>query len=134
MRFWFILLAISLLRLASALAQEAEATTPTGRTTPAHNFRGATAPWIKINTTNVKALTPAWIFQTRDYAKNLQTTPWRKAADVPDYRAGARVRAGRGDWTRNLELPISRTGGSVPGFVGNRGLAIGDARFSLALR
>src|ERR1700678_4848844 len=29
----------------------------------------------QINTTNVKALTPAWLFQTGDYAENLQATP-----------------------------------------------------------
>src|SRR5579863_10450917 len=29
----------------------------------------------QINTTNVKSLAPAWIFQTGDYAENLQSTP-----------------------------------------------------------
>ena len=29
----------------------------------------------QINTANVKKLSPAWIFQTGDYAENLQATP-----------------------------------------------------------
>src|SRR5262249_17689069 len=29
----------------------------------------------QINTRNVKSLTPAWIFQTGDYAENLTSTP-----------------------------------------------------------
>mgnify|MGYP003704448031 CR=1 FL=1 len=29
----------------------------------------------QINTTNVKNLAPAWMFQTGDYAENLQATP-----------------------------------------------------------
>jgi quinoprotein glucose dehydrogenase len=29
----------------------------------------------RINTGNVKNLAPAWIFQTEDYAENLQSTP-----------------------------------------------------------
>ena len=29
----------------------------------------------QVNTTNVKTLVPVWIFQTGDYAENLQATP-----------------------------------------------------------
>src|SRR5260370_32807916 len=70
MRFSLVLFTIS-----SALAQDAGAT----RTDWPH-YGGTQFSWRysaldQINTANVKALTPAWMFQTGDYVENLQATP-----------------------------------------------------------
>src|SRR5208283_4336161 len=68
MRFSLVLFMVS-----SALAQEAGAT----RADWVHNggtqFSWRYSALDQVNTRNVKSLTPAWIFQTGDYAENLQT-------------------------------------------------------------
>jgi alcohol dehydrogenase (cytochrome c) len=83
----------------------------------------------QINTTNVKGLTPAWLFQTGDYAENLQATPIVENGVMYLITARARVFAldaatGREIWNYRYPEPPR----SVPGFVGNRGLAIGDGK------
>src|SRR5580693_1056075 len=80
----------------------------------------------QINTTNVKSLTPAWLFQTGDYAENLQTTPIVENGVMYLITARAHVFAldaatGREMWNYKYpDLPRN-----IPGFVGNRGLAVG---------
>jgi len=44
------------------------------------HYGGSQLSWrysslAQVNTSNVKNLAPAWIFQTGDYAENLQSTP-----------------------------------------------------------
>src|SRR5215475_10375194 len=68
-------LCLILLTISSALAQEAG---PTQADWP--HYGGTQLSWRysaldQINTSNVKSLTPAWIFQTGDYAEGLQATP-----------------------------------------------------------
>jgi alcohol dehydrogenase (cytochrome c) len=62
----------------------------------------------QVNTGNVKDLVPVWMFQTGDYAENLQATPdrggWR---DVPDHAAHPGVRAGCGHRPRAVAVQIS---------------------------
>lgn len=83
----------------------------------------------QINTRNVKTLLPAWLFQTGDYADNLQATPIVQAGVMYLISARAHVFAldaatGREIW--NYKYPDSPR--SVPGFVGNRGLAVGEGK------
>lgn len=113
----------------AACAQEAGAT---------HNdwpsYGGTEYSWRysaldQINTSNVKSLTAAWLFQTGDYAENLQATPIVEAGVMYLITARARVFAldaatGREIW--NYRYPEGAR--SVPGFTGNRGLAIGDGK------
>src|ERR1700686_4765967 len=123
MRFWPILLTSSLLTISGALAQDAG---PTHADWP--HYGGTQFSWRysaldQINTSNVKALTPVWMFQTGDYAENLQATPI--VVDGVMYLITARARVfaldaatGRAIW--RYQYPEAR---NVPGFVGNRGLA-----------
>ena len=118
MRFFLMLFTIS-----SALAQEAGAT----RTDWPH-YGGTQFSWRytaldQINTANVKGLTPVWMFQTGDYAENLQATPI--VVDGVMYLITARARVfaldaatGREIWHYQYPEPPP----TVPGFVGNRGL------------
>jgi alcohol dehydrogenase (cytochrome c) len=83
----------------------------------------------QVNTTNVKALTPAWLFQTGDYAENLQATPVVQNGVMYLITARARIFAldaatGHEMWNYRYPEPPP----SVPGFVGSRGLAIGDGK------
>ena len=75
MRFWLILFTSSFLLTSTATAQDAG---PTHADWP--HYGGTQFSWRysaldQINTSNVKTLTPAWLFQTGDYAENLQATP-----------------------------------------------------------
>jgi len=124
MRFSLLLFMVS-----SALAQDAGAT----RADWVHNggtqFSWRYSALDQVNTRNVKSLTPAWIFQTGDYAENLQTTPIVESGVMYLITARARVFAldaatGREIWNYRYPEPAA----SVPGFVGNRGLAIGDGK------
>ena len=104
MRFCLFLLTVS-----AALAQDAGAT---------HNdwphYGGTQFSWRysaldQINAANVKALTPAWLFQTGDYAENLQATPMVQDGVMYLITARARVFArGRRHRARTLDLPVSR--------------------------
>ena len=72
---------------------------------------------------------PAWMFQTGDYAENLQATPIVEDGVMYLITARARVFAldaatGREIWHYNYPEPPR----SVPGFVGNRGLAVSDGK------
>jgi alcohol dehydrogenase (cytochrome c) len=128
MRFLLNVLAISL-ALSPALAQDAG---------PAHadwlHYGGTQFSWRysaldQVNTSNVKALAPAWTFQTGDYAENLQATPIVQDSVMYLISARAHVFAldaatGREIWSYAYPEP-PRT---VPGYVGNRGVAIGDGK------
>src|SRR5580700_8128144 len=70
MRFFLILFTIS-----AALAQEAGATHADWPHYGDTDFSWRYSALDQINTSNVKSLTPAWLFQTGDYAENLQATP-----------------------------------------------------------
>jgi alcohol dehydrogenase (cytochrome c) len=83
----------------------------------------------QINTANVKGLTPAWMFQTGDYAENLQATPI--VVDGVMYLISARAHVfaldaatGREIWHYKYPEPPPAVGG----FVGNRGVAAGDGK------
>ena len=106
MRLLSILLA-SVVPFCSAWAQEAGAT---------HNdwphYGGTQFSWRysaldQINPGNVKALAPAWIFQTGDYAENLQATPIIVESTLYLITARARVYAldaatGREIWRHQI--------------------------------
>jgi alcohol dehydrogenase (cytochrome c) len=86
----------------------------------------------QINTGNVKNLAPAWLFQTGDYAENLQSTPI--VVDGVMYLTSARAQvfaldaaSGRVIW--QYRYPPPRPG--LPGgadFIGNRGVAVGNGK------
>jgi alcohol dehydrogenase (cytochrome c) len=89
----------------------------------------------QINTANVKSLTPAWIFQTGDYAENLQSTPIVVEGTMYLITPRAHVFAldaatGRQIWQYNYNASAARTSvaGGEGSFVQNRGLAVGDGK------
>src|SRR3984957_12332529 len=115
--------------ISSALAQDAG---PTHADWP--HYGGTQFSWRysaldQINAGNVKTLTPAWMFQTGAYAENLQATPIVENGVMYLITARARVfalNAATGHEIWNYKYPEPPR--SVPGFVGNRGLAIGDGK------
>ena len=129
MRFFRILSALTLLAVATALAQQAG---PTRADWP--HYGGSQYSWrysalAQINTGNIKSLTPAWMFQTGDYAENLQATPIVVEGVMYLITAQAHVFAldaatGREIW--NYRYPPVPP--SIPGYVGNRGVAVGDGK------
>ncbi len=124
MRFFLILLIVS-----SALAQDGGATRADWPHNGGTQFSWRYSALDQINTTNVNGLKPAWLFQTGDYAENLQTTPIVENGVLYLITARARVFAldaatGRDIWNYKYPEPPR----NVPGFVGNRGLAIGDGK------
>jgi alcohol dehydrogenase (cytochrome c) len=128
MRFPWMLFAIPF-ALSSALAQDAAATHADWPHYGGTQFAWRYSALDQINTGNVKALTPAWLFQTGDYAENLQATPIVQDGVMYLITARAHVFAmdaatGREIW--NYKYPEAPR--SVPGFVGNRGVAIGDGK------
>src|SRR5713101_508780 len=68
-------LAVLLMAAAAARAQEAGATRADWPHYGGTQFSWRYSALDQINTGNVKNLAPAWIFQTGDYAENLQSTP-----------------------------------------------------------
>src|SRR5215471_13157290 len=82
----------------------------------------------QINTTNIKNLAPAWIFQTGDYSEGLQATPI--VVDGVMYLITARAQVfaldaatGRVIW--NYRPPAARPGPGIALFQENRGVAVG---------
>src|SRR5712692_5084509 len=80
----------------------------------------------QINTTNVKTLAPAWIFQTGDYAENLQSTPI--VIDGVMYLITPRAQVfaleaatGRILWQYRTPAPRVGRPGTIADFQGNRG-------------
>jgi alcohol dehydrogenase (cytochrome c) len=87
----------------------------------------------QVNTGNIKNLAPAWIFQTGDYAENLQSTPL--VVDGVMYLITPRAQvfsldAATGKLIWQYKYPTPRQGlpGSEGTFVQNRGLALGDGK------
>jgi alcohol dehydrogenase (cytochrome c) len=87
----------------------------------------------QINTTNVGKLTPAWIFQTGDYAENLQATPI--VVDGVMYIITPRAQVfsldaatGHVNWHYRYPTPRPGRPGSQAAFVQNRGLAVADGK------
>lgn len=120
---------VFLLTISSALAQDAGIT----RTDWPH-YGGTQSSWRysgldQINATNVKSLTPAWLFQTGDYAENLQATPIVTGGVMYLISARARVFAldaatGSLIWQYQHPEPPA----TIRGFVGSRGLAVSDGK------
>ncbi len=126
MRFRLALL-MMVLTISLAPAQDAGATRADWPNYGGTQFSWRYSALDQINTQNVKTLLPAWLFQTGDYADNLQATPIVQDGVMYLISARAHVFAldaatGREIWT--YKYPDSPR--SVPGFVGNRGLAVGD--------
>jgi alcohol dehydrogenase (cytochrome c) len=87
----------------------------------------------QINTGNVKNLTPAWIFQTGDYAENLHSTPI--VIDGVMYLISARAQVfaldasnGRVIWQYRYPTPRPGIPGSISDNIQNRGVAIGNGK------
>jgi len=128
------------LALMAAAALCAQAPAPDGAT---HDnwphYGGTQLAWRysalgQVNSNNVKNLTPAWIFQTGDYAENLQSTPIVVDGTMYLITPRAHVFAldaatGRLIWQYIYSGVRS---GAVPAseglFVQNRGLAVGDGK------
>ena len=87
----------------------------------------------QINTSNVKNLSPAWIFQTGDYAENLQSTPL--VIDGVMYLITPRARVfaldaatGRLIWRYMYGPPRPGLVGSFADYIQSRGLAVAEGR------
>ena len=129
MRFAVLFPAAFLLMSSFALAQDSGATHADWVHNAGTQFSWRYSALDQVSTKNVKSLTPAWIFQTGDYAENLQTTPVVENGVMYLITARARVFAlnaatGREIWNYRYPEPPA----NVPGFVGNRGLAVGDGK------
>jgi len=84
----------------------------------------------QINTSNVKNLLPAWIFQTGDYSEGLQATPI--VVDGVMYLITARAHVfaldaatGRTIWSYRSPPPRPGLPGGIAHYVENRGVAVG---------
>src|SRR5215471_959934 len=83
----------------------------------------------QVNTSNIKSLTPFWMFQTGDYAENLQATPIVVNGVMYLISARAHVFAldaatGREIWNYKYPEPPPTIGG----YVGSRGLAVASGK------
>jgi len=122
------------------IATTAQAQTPLDGATRAdwpHNG-GQQSAWRysaldQVNTSNVRGLAPAWLFQTGDYADNLQATPI--VVDGVMYLISARAQvfalnAATGDviWQYKYGEPRSGTPGTHADFILNRGVAVGGGK------
>ena len=122
-------LLLALFALSVALAQDAGPTHADWPSYGGSDFSWRYSALDQINTGNVKSLAPVWMFQTGDYAENLQATPIVENGVLYLITARARVFAldaatGREIWNYRYPDPPR----AVPGFVGNRGLAVGDGK------
>src|SRR5262249_16688495 len=87
----------------------------------------------QINTGNVKNLTPAWIFQTGDYAENLHSTPIVIEGVMYLISARAQVFAlnaatGQVIWQYRYPTPRPGLPGSISDYIQIRGLAVRNGR------
>src|SRR5579862_9536561 len=87
----------------------------------------------QINAANVKNLAPAWIFQTGDYAENLQSSPIVVEGTMYLITPRAHVFAldaatGRQLWQYTYSAARTAVAGSEGNFVQNRGLAVGNGK------
>jgi alcohol dehydrogenase (cytochrome c) len=124
-----------LLVIAAAWAQDLPSDGATRADWP--HYGGTQLSWRytaldQINTANVKTLKPAWIFQTGDYAENLQSTPI--VLEGVMYLITPRIQvfaldAATGHVLWHYKYPNPRPG--RPGgmtFLQNRGLAVGGGK------
>ncbi len=128
MRFSLIVLSTAF-TVSSALAQDAASTRADWPHYGGTDYSWRYSALDQINRDNVKNLAAVWLFQTGDYAENLQATPIVQDGVMYLITARAHVFAldaatGREIWNYNYPEP----GRSVPGFTGNRGLDIGDGK------
>lgn len=93
----------------------------------------------QVNTSNVKNLLPAWIFQTGDYSEYLGSTPI--VADGVMYLISASARvfaldASKGTVIWQYRYPTPRPGiaGSHSDFIQNRGVAVSDGKVIFGTR
>src|SRR5215467_10323286 len=94
----------------------------------------------QINTSNVKNLLPAWIFQTGDYADNLQATPI--VVDGVMYLISAQLQVfaldaatGRVIWRYKYPKPPPLPANThADRFIFNRGVAVGDGKVFFGTR
>ena len=131
MRFLFVLLAIT---YANAQTPAPEGTTRADWP----QYGGTQLSWRytalnQINASNVKNLAPAWIFQTGDYAENLQSTPIVVEGIMYVITPRAHVFAldaatGRQLWQYTYSAARTAVAGSEGNFVQNRGLAVGAGK------
>ena len=131
MRFVFILFAATLVN--------AQTPAPEGATRADWpHYGGTQLSWRysalnQINASNVKNLAPAWIFQTGDYAENLQSTPIVVEGIMYVITPRAHVFAldaatGRQLWQYTYSAARTAVAGSEGNFVQNRGLAVGNGK------
>jgi alcohol dehydrogenase (cytochrome c) len=132
MRFLFVL-------FAGSLAASAQTPAPEGATRADWpHYGGTQLSWRysalnQINASNVKSLAPAWIFQTGDYAENLQSTPLVVDGVMYVITPRAHVFAldaatGRQLWQYIYSAARTAVAGSEGNFVQNRGLAVGSGK------
>ncbi len=131
MRFVFVLFAVTL--------ASAQTPAPDGATRADWpHYGGTQLSWRysalnQINASNVKNLAPAWIFQTGDYAENLQSTPIVVDGVMYVITPRAHVFAldaatGRQLWQYIYSAARTAVPGSEGNFVQNRGLAVGAGK------
>jgi alcohol dehydrogenase (cytochrome c) len=87
----------------------------------------------QINASNVKNLTPAWIFQTGDYAENLHSTPI--VVDGVMYLISARAQVfaldaatGQVKWQYRYPPPRPGIPGSISDYIQIRGVAVSNGK------
>lgn len=90
----------------------------------------------QVNTQNVKSLAPAWLFQTGDYAENLQSTPLVENGVLYLITARTHVYALSGATGAVIwhYTPPDLPAAYQVGFLGNRGLALGDGKVFFGTR
>src|ERR1700686_4160118 len=128
MRFLTLLLALS-----ACCAQDAGVTRADWPHYGGTQFSWRYSALDQVNTSNVKNLLPAWIFQTGDYTKNLGSTPIVVDGVMYVISAGARVFAldaakGPVIWEYRYPRPRPGLAGSISDFIQNRGVAVGDGK------
>lgn len=131
------------MRLLALLLTAAAAYAQTGASAGADwaHYGGTQFSWRyssldQINTQNVKSLAPAWLFQTGDYAENLQATPIVENGVLYLITARTHVYAlnaatGSTIWHY---APADLAPQYQVGFLGSRGLAIGDGKVFFGTR
>jgi alcohol dehydrogenase (cytochrome c) len=126
-------MSLLLFAVAGAGAQDAAATTANWPHYGGTQFAWRYSALNQINAANVKALTPAWIFQTGDYAEGLLSTPlvidgmmyvitpraWVYALDAA---------TGRLVWEYHYARSRAYLPGSFTDFTQNRGVAVSDGK------
>src|ERR1700749_3704848 len=136
MRFLLVLLTV-----ATACAQDRPADGATHADWPHYGgtqLSGRYSGLDQVNTSNVKNLVPVWMFQTGDYAENLQATPI--VVDGVMYLITPRIQVfaldaatGRVLWQYKYPTPRPGKPGGMT-FVQNRGVALSDGKVLFGTR